>query len=391
MDEVFGEDNFIANIVWQKRTSPEARLQLGAAHDHIVVYKKSLNDVLFNKIALTEEQLAQFSNPDNDQRGPWVSTDLTAQGYRPNQMYEIVTPAGTVYNPPPNRCWSLIESEFKKAQSEGRIWFGVSGDTRPRIKTYLNESRGVSAWTWWSNKEAGDNQESKKELNIILPVANSFDYPKPVRLLKRIFQLATSSNSIILDSFAGSGTTAHAVLALNKEDGGNRKFVLVECEDYAETITAERVRRVIRGVPEAKDENLKRGLGGSFSYFDLGEPVEIARMLSGEHLPTYLNLARYVFFTATGEHLQESAVNEEIFYIGESREYQIYLFYRPDLEFLKTAALTLSKAKEIDAQQGSAKRRLVFAPVKFLDPEYLEKYRIDFCQLPLEIYYRAGK
>jgi adenine-specific DNA-methyltransferase len=386
MDEIFGEDNFIASIVWQKRTSPESRLQLGAAHDYIIVYRGP-NNIRLKKLALTEEQISQFSNPDNDPRGPWVSTDLTAQGFRPNQMYKITSPSGIVHQPPPNRCWSITEPEFKRLYNEGRIWFGVSGDAVPRIKTYLKESEGVSAWTWWTNKEAGDNQESKKELNSILGLSNGFDYPKPVRLLYRIIQIATGKDSIILDSFAGSGTTAHAVLALNKEDGGDRKFILVEMEDYADKITAERVRRVIRGIPKVKSAQLEKGLGGTFSYFELGKPIEMESILSGENLPTYKELARYVFFTATGERLHESGMDEEKFFVGESKSYHVYLFYRPDVAFLKSTALTLEHAKALGDANG--KRRLIFAPTKYLDQDYLDQFRIDFSQLPFEIYRMA--
>ena len=148
--------------------------------------------------------------------------------------------------------------------------------------------------------EVGDNQEAQQELNAIFHDVDiyGFETPKPVRLIKRILEIATNKDDIVLDSFSGSGTMGHAVLALNKEDGGDRKFILVECEDYADKITAERVRRVIKGVPNAKDENLKKGLGGTFSYFELGKAIELESILSGDRLPTYKELARYIFYTA---------------------------------------------------------------------------------------------
>ncbi len=216
-----------------------------------------------------------------------------------------------------------------------------------------------------------------------------FDNPKPIDLIKDIIYLGTNSNDsdIILDSTAGSGTTAHAVLALNNDDGGNRRFILVECEDYADKITAERVRRVIKGVPEAKDENLKKGLGGSFSYFELGPPIEMESILSGDELPSYKELARYVFYTATGEEFAPKVVDEKTNFIGESREYLVYLFYKPDLEYLKKTALTLDRAKKLGLYKK--KRRLVFAPTKYLDQNHLDELRIDFAQLPFEIYQLA--
>ncbi len=174
-------------------------------------------------------------------------------------------------------------------------------------------------------------------------------------------------------------------MALNKEDGGNRRFILVECEDYADRITAERVRRVIKGVPGARDEALRQGLGGSFSYFELGKAVELESILEGDNMPTYRELARYVFYTATGEEFDESAVDERTRFIGESRNYQVYLFYEPDVAKLKNTALTLDVAEALPSLK-EGKRRLVFAPTKYLDQHFLDEFRIDFAQLPFEIY-----
>jgi len=186
-----------------------------------------------------------------------------------------------------------------------------------------------------------------------------------------------------LDSFAGSGTTAHAVLALNKEDGGNRKFILVEMEDYADKITAERVRRVIKGVRGARDENLKDGLGGSFSYFTLGDEIDPKGILSGKKLPSFVEMARYVFYTATGEDFNEKKVNQKKNFIGETKEYEVYLFYEPKIEYLKNTALNIDRA---EALGKSRKKKLVFAPMKYLSEEKLDELNIVFAQLPFEIY-----
>jgi len=192
----------------------------------------------------------------------------------------------------------------------------------------------------------------------------------------------TSNNDIILDSFASSGTTAHAVLDLNKEDGGNRKFILVEMEDYADKITAERVRRVIKGVSTSK--NFKEGTGGTFSYFELGEPIEMESILRGENLPSYKEFAKYLFYTATGEEFDPGKINEETNYIGTSKDYEVYLFYKPDIDYLKSTALTLDRAKSLGKHNG--KKRLVFAAAKFVDNHTLTDLRIEFSQLPFEIY-----
>ena len=191
-------------------------------------------------------------------------------------------------------------------------------------------------------------------------------------------------NAIVLDSFAGSGTTAHAVLAQNREDGGNRRFILVECEDYAENITAERVRRVIRGVSSAKDNALKTGLGGTFSYFELGRPMRQESLLDGSHLPSWEKLASYIFFTATGQEFDPAETNPDTGFVGRTESHDVFLFYQPDVEALKGLALSLAEARALP--DGGSRRRLVFAPTKYLDRDFLHQYRIDFQQLPFQIY-----
>jgi adenine-specific DNA-methyltransferase len=174
------------------------------------------------------------------------------------------------------------------------------------------------------------------------------------------------------------------VLALNKEDGGKRRFILVESEDHVDRLTTERVRRVIRGVPKAKDENLRAGLGGTFSYFKLGKPLRLRAILEGSALPDYESLASYVFFTATGEEFDAKKINRKTWFIGESRHHDVFLLYEPDAEKLKQLALTLDVARALPSVSG--KQKLVFAPTKYLDPYFLDSLRITFQQLPYQIY-----
>jgi adenine-specific DNA-methyltransferase len=244
--------------------------------------------------------------------------------------------------------------------------------------------QGLVPVTWWTHEDAGHNDEAKKEVKEIISTGLPFGTPKPTRLLRRILQIATDKNSIILDSFAGSGTTAHAALALNKEDSGNRRFILVEGEDYVDRITAERVRRVIRGVPKAKDKNLRAGLGGTFSYFKLGKALRLRAILEGSDLPDYESLASYVFFTATGEEFNAKKMKRGSWFIGESRLYDVFLMYEPDADKLKSLALTLDVARDLPSVSG--KQKLVFAPTKYLDPYFLDSLRITFQQLPYQIY-----
>ena len=226
-------------------------------------------------------------------------------------------------------------------------------------------------------------QGAKKTLLQLFPDQLPGFTSKPFELIQRMVLLSTDPDSIILDSFAGSGTTAHAVLAQNREDGGNRRFILIECEDYADAITVERVRRVIKGVPTAKDDALKAGFGGTFSYFELGRPMRQESLLDGSHLPSWEKLASYIFFTATGQEFDPAETDWETGFIGRTASHDVYLFYEPDVEKLKSLALSLPMARALPA---GSRRKLVFAPTKYLDREFLHKYRIDFQQLPFQIY-----
>ncbi|MCL2811500.1 MAG: site-specific DNA-methyltransferase [Clostridia bacterium] len=259
-DEIFGEENFIANVVWQRRTSPDARKKISTGHEYILIYCKSLVhlDDVFELLTLDEKDKQNYTNPDNDPRGGWVSSDFTAQGFRPNQMYEITTPSGAKHLPPEGRCWKNDEGTYKALLEDGRLWFGSDGTGVPRQKNYLSERKGKTIWTWWSNTEVGHTQEGTQEAIALFGGKSVFDYPKPSRLIRRMLQIATKSDDIILDFFSGSATTAHAVMQLNAEDGGNRRFILVQipeiCDENSEAakvdymniceIGKERIRRV---------------------------------------------------------------------------------------------------------------------------------------------------
>ncbi|HBO6779017.1 TPA: site-specific DNA-methyltransferase [Pseudomonas aeruginosa] len=263
-DEVFGRRNFVANTLWQKRTSPEARLSLGAAHDHVLVYSASIENLKFNKLSLTEDQSKNFKNPDSDPKGPWASTDFTAQGWRPNQMYKLVSPAGIEFEPPPGRCWSNIEPEYKKLLAAGRMWFGKDGTSRPRVKNYLSEAAGVSAWTWWPNSEVGHNQEAKKEVIQLFGAEEAFSTPKPERLLKRVLEIATNPGDLVLDSFAGSGTTGAVAHKMG------RRWIMVELGEHCHTHIIPRLKKVVDGEdPGGITKAVNWQGGGGFRYYRL--------------------------------------------------------------------------------------------------------------------------
>ena len=250
LDEIFGEENFLSCMVWQKRASPDNDERFATAtHDYILCYSKSLDSTLFQRLSRTDEADARYANPDNDDRGVWTSSDLTRREFREHDYYDIVLPSGRKVKPAQGRSWSLPKNSFELLRSENRLWFGPEGDAMPRRKRFLTEvSIGMVPTTWWSLDDVPGNQDAKREISrMFSDVANVFATPKPVGLIERILAIATESDSLILDSFAGSGTTAHAVLKANAKDGGNRKFILVEGEAYADKLTAERVRRAIKG------------------------------------------------------------------------------------------------------------------------------------------------
>jgi adenine-specific DNA-methyltransferase len=381
MDEIFGEERFLAQLCWQSRQNKDNRNITGASidHEYVLCYGKTIRGA--------DRDLGQFKNPDNDKRGPWTSGNmvgLATEKARPNLHYDLVNPeTGIVYKKPKNG-WRYDKARMKKLIDEKRILWPTDASGRPREKVFLSEMD--REFTGYSSI-IGRNLFTRHGTDEMVEIFGEkrFEFPKPSELIKDLITQATDANSIVLDSFAGSGPTAHAVLSLNSEETSNRRFILIECEDYADSLTAERVRRVIKGVPRAKDETLRKGLGGTFSYFELGKPIELESILDGDNLPTYEELARYVFYTATGEEFDDKAVDRKKHFIGESRNYQVYLFYEPNVEVLKNTAFTLDHAKALPKLKKD-KKRLVFAPTKYLDQNHLDDYRIDFAQLPYEIY-----
>ena len=278
-DEVFGRKSFVASIVWQKRTSPDMRAVVSDGHDFILLYAKNKEKFKQkrHKLPLTGEQASAYKNPDNDPRGPWVSTDFTAQGWRPNQMYSIKSPSGKTLTPPEGRCWRTLEEEFKKFQDEGRLWFGADGSGVPRKKVYLSEAEGITPWTWWTNKEVGHNQEAKKE-NIALFGSNAaFDTPKPERLIQRILEIASDPGNIVLDTFLGSGTTAAVAQKMN------RRWIAVEFGDHCYTHCKKRMDMVIDGEQGGISKARNWQGGGGYRFYELA-PTLIKEDAFGEQV-----------------------------------------------------------------------------------------------------------
>jgi adenine-specific DNA-methyltransferase len=444
MDEIFGEQNFVATVVWEKGRKNDARL-FSVGHEYMIVYARSMETLralktvwrepkpgakeIWNEYCrlrkehgdndkAVEKALREWyrqlpkSHPAKalsrykhvDKYGPWRDRDISWPGGG-GPRYDVLHPVTNQPCKVPERGWGFGTAAAMQRQIDlGLIVFREDHTKPPFRKAHL---RPISEELDDDEDHSDNSEADQDDIAVGMQVMPSviykqsqiavkylrdlmgekvFNNPKDHEVIARIIRYCTSQDEgdIILDSFAGSGTTAQAVLALNAEDGGNRRFILVEQEEYAVSLTAERVRRVIEGVPEVRDPALQAGYGGSFAFFRLGEALDEAALLSGDELPTYHDLGRYVFFTATGEHLDERQIVEERAYLGESQRYQVYMIYRPDVAFLKRTPLTLEWAQALGP--AGAKPRLVIAPYKLLDDDLLRELRIEYCQLPFGIY-----
>ncbi|EGT3587416.1 TPA: site-specific DNA-methyltransferase [Proteus mirabilis] len=476
-DEVFGESNFISTIA--TKANPRGRQSdtyFATVHEYCLVYAKNKEYLELNGVALSDDKASDYKNSDDDGE-LWRELGLRQRGAaslreeRPDMYFPIyVNPEsglvslteGNGYSEcvVPQKAdgrdgrwmWSPKKVKEEILRVYGRLVKGKDGKARfdVFIKDYKNRGdveRTEKPTTLW-NEKAVNTELGGKLLKSILG-KEVFKYPKPVGLLEKILQLATHKNSIILDSFAGSGTTAHAVLEANNSDEGNRKFILIECEDYADKVTAERVRRVINGYPfkgnqkqellsekitwsvfekkhaellekiakveakhskdfdkikkelkdgvltvtgERKVDDFAPGIGGSFTYCTLGEPIQIESLLTDEAMPSFDALARYVFYTATGQSLETVAKASADGFIGETDLFRIHLFYRPDSEWLRSneAALNADKVEAIAKNNATKKRTIVFAVAKFMSQKDLTEKRIEFCQLPYAIHRIMG-
>lgn len=235
-DDIFGGFNFIASIIWQKRyVSNVTAKWLSDMHDYILVYAKNKENVTFNDWERSEEQKDAYQNKDDDPRGVWRAQDLSASKPYSAGLFEITGPTGNVFLPPPNRYWRCNKEQFDKWNDDNRIWWGVNKDARPMLKSFLSESvRGIKPHTWWDYKFAGHNKEATLELKGIFGGDAPFDTPKPKRLMKKLLELVSDNKCVVMDFFSGSGSFAHAVLEKNVEDGGSRRFIAVQLDEYVE-------------------------------------------------------------------------------------------------------------------------------------------------------------
>ncbi|MCY4068011.1 MAG: site-specific DNA-methyltransferase [Acidimicrobiaceae bacterium] len=427
MDTIFGERNFIANFVWEGTGKNDARF-VSVGHDYVMCFAKDrerlrLNGARWralkqgvdeiNKVAgsawqrhdgdsaaASDELQEWFGSLDKrhkshahrhyrwvDERGVYFAGDISWPGGG-GPDYEILHPVTDKPVKVPATGWRFPDkAKMLDAVKEGRVHFGSDESSVPNLKRYLADTDSqVLASVFYQDRRA-----AHKDLVRILP-EESFEYPKDERVIRRLLEVVTSGADVVLDSFAGSGTTGQAVLALNRQDGGNRKFILVEGEDYADAITAERVRRVIAGVPEATDVDVRDGLGGSFTYCTLGEPVTSWAMLTGETLPSYSALAAWLMHTATGRSTPSSAPlpldDNGLIHRDEARRRNYFLHYEPDMDWLESRESMLDIKRALAISNYSVKQgaeAVIFAAGKFMSQDDLVDLNISFCQLPWAI------
>ena len=376
-NEVFGENNFITTIIWHKNYAPKGTARhFSEDHDYILVYAKDGDKWVPNKMPRTEKQNKAYKNYDNDPRGLWRPNNLAARNFYSKGVYSITCPSGRVIpGPPAGSYWRVSEEKFWEMDRDGRIWWGKDGNNVPAPKIFLSEvSDGIVPQTLWEYEEVGHTQDAKKEIKRIFEGDTPFDTPKPYQLIERILQIATNAESIILDSFAGSGTTAHAVLNMNKADGGHRKFILVEMMDYADSITAERVKRVIDGYGEGK--NAVVGTGGDFTFYDLGEVLLLPDGNLNENVSAD-KIREYVYYMETKEALPGSS-NGNAYFMGNSRGTAYYFYYE------KASITTLNHAFLATIPE-KAEGYIIYADLCIIPPEELAKYNITFKKIPRDI------
>jgi len=394
MDEIFGEENFIATVIWHKMDSPKnSAVHLSEDHDYILLYARNAQVWRPNPLPRTEEMNKRYKNPDGDPRGPWLLSDLAARNFYAAGRYSITTPSGRVIDGPPSGSyWRVSKEKLAELDADNRVWWGKSQSNRPGIKRFLCEVReGVVPQTLWPWREVGSTRHSKQELSSILDVGTSQDLfitPKPTRLIERIITIATGPGDFVMDSFAGSGTTAHAVLNANAQSAKNepidaRHFILIEMEkSICDNVTAERIKRIIGGYTNSKGEAVP-GLGGGFRYCELGETLFEADGAIRSSV-SFSDLAHHIFFTEMREPLPEEVAGTSPL-LGVGRGTAVYLLYNGILKDKNPKGgnvLTMETLRLLPPHHGP---RIVYGTACTLGASTLRRHGVIFRQIPYEV------
>ena len=383
--------DFIATVLWQKVFAPKNTARhLSEDHDYVVIFARNEDAWRPNLIPRSDEAKGRYKNPDNDHRGAWTSGDLQARNYYSEGTYPITCPSGRVIpGPGAGMYWRVSKDKFQELDRDKRIYWGAKGSNMPRLKRFLSDVKeGVTPQTLWLHTEVGHTQEAKKELLDAIKFDSSDDVfitPKPTRLIERVLQIATNPGDLVLDSFAGSGTTGHAVLKMNaiQRDAEPRRFIMLEIEPtIAKKVTAERVRRVASGYTNAKGEQVE-GLGGGFRYCELGEPLfdENGKI---RHTVRFADLARHVYFSETGEPLPRERVPTSPL-LGVCRGVGVYLLYNGILGDKSASGGNVLTRAVLAQLPPFAGQKVIYCSGCLLGRDRLQAERIVVRQTPYEI------
>lgn len=379
MDEVFGRRNFIGNIIWHKKYSPQNDDRgITPAHDHLLAFAKNRSTMVINLLPRSTEMDARYANPDNDPKGVWKSGDLTSKTKAKGHSYPIKGPDGAIHYPSPGRQWAPSIETFERWSSEGKIWFGKNGTNRPSIKQYLFEvQNGTVPLSIWFRDEVGDNQEAKKEITV-LNSQDIFDTPKPERLINRVLTLASNSGDLVLDSFLGSGTTSAVAHKMG------RRYIGIEMGDHARTHCLPRLQKVIEGEQGGISKAIEWQGGGGFRFCTLGEPAfdDHGRISADVKFAT---LAAYVWHFETGEPGHQT-FDKPLLGIHNGTAY--YLLYNGILGDRRPAGgnvLTHAVLKAINDVFPHAGPKVVYGETSRLGAARLAAQGITFKQIPYDV------
>jgi len=377
MDEIFGRKNFIANVIWRKNYSPKSSARhFSEDHDHILVYARNSDIWVPNPMPRTEKQDKAYKNPDNDPRGLWKTSDLSARNFYSLGKYSITTPSGRfIEGPPGGNYWRVSEENFWKMAADNRVWWGKKGDAIPQIKRFLSEvKQGVTPQTFWSYEEVGHTQEAKQEI-LALFGADVFITPKPERLMQRVIRIGTNAGDLVLDSFLGSGTTAAVAHKMG------RRYIGVELGDHAVTHCAPRLRKVIEGEQGGISEALGWQGGGGFRFYKLGAPVFDTEGRINPEI-RFAHLAAHIWFSETHTALHKMARSA---LLGRHNGTAYYLLYngilgdkRPDGGNVLTAKILA----ELPAHDG---QKVIYGEASRIGAARLKDLGIVFKQTPYDL------
>jgi adenine-specific DNA-methyltransferase len=379
LDEVFGRRNFVSNVVWQKKFSPQNDARwISDSHDHILCFAKNKEVWSPNLLPRSASMDERYTNPDKDPNGPWASTDITRAEHRDRDFWPLRTPAGNEVYPARGRSWSRPKENIETLKEQGRLWFGPHGNRMPRLKKYLRDMGGLTPQTVWLHSEVGHNQEAKREV-LALGSGTVFDTPKPERLINRIIHISTNAGDLVLDSFLGSGTTAAVAHKMR------RRWIGIEMGKHAVTHCGPRLRKVIEGEQGGISEAVGWRGGGGFSFYRLGEAVFDADGRTEAGIG-FANLAAHVWFSETGVALHEPATSP---YLGQHGERGYALLYngvlgdrRPQGGNVLTNA-TLALVRE--AGGGNGAPLTIYGEASRLSEARLRAEGIIFKQTPYDV------